>query len=139
MNAFVKMHSNCPPGESFEKPATSPEEWAAGRDTGTSSLTIYQAITGNRSHHRGLDIPYDPDDFGRCYRLLKLFPSWRKDLGKVVDVCPEWKPFVEAWDELTAMYEAAGWANRNVKSKGDGGEMYRRMTELREAGEKVHK
>jgi hypothetical protein len=77
-----------------------------------------------------LDIPYDPDDFGRCYRLLKLFPSWRAELPKVADVCPKWKPYVEAWDELTAMFEAAGWHDETKKPKGDGGRMYNRMKEL---------
>lgn len=132
MNAFVSIHSKCEPGKHFEKPAKSPEEWAAGRDTGTSSLTIYQAITGNPSHHRCLSIPYDPDDFGRCYRLLKLFPAWREQLPKVIEICPEWKPFVEAWDELTALFEAAGWHDRKQKPKGDDGKMYERMKQLRE-------
>src|ERR1017187_10180744 len=63
--AFVSIHSDYQPGKYVDKPAQSPEEWAIGRDTGTSSLTIYPAITGNTS--RRIDIPYDPDDFGRCY------------------------------------------------------------------------
>lgn len=130
MEAFVSMHSKCPPGKYVEKPAQSPEEWAIGRDAGISSLTIYQAITGNVSKDGRLDIPYDPDDFGRCYRLLKLFPAWREQLPKVIDICPKWRPFVEAWDELTAMYEAAGWANPNGREKSDGGKMYQRMKKL---------
>ena len=128
MKAFVSMHSKCPPGKFVEKPSTTPEEWAIGRDTGTSSMTIYSAITGRKVDR--LDIPYDPDDFGRCYRLLKLFPSWRAELPKVADVCPKWKPYVEAWDELTAMFEAAGWHDETKKPKGDGGRMYNRMKEL---------
>lgn len=106
--AFVRAHAHCKPGQYFEKPAHTPEQWKRGRDTGISSMTIYQAITGDRSDGSHFDIPYDPDDFGRCYRLLKLFPSWRPQLAKVIDICPEWKPFVEAWDELTQMFEAVG-------------------------------
>jgi len=139
MKAFAEHHEQCPPGQHHEKPAQSPEEWAAGRDTGTSSLTIYAAITGKKGRDRDFDIPYDPDDFGRCYRLLQLFPAWRKDLPKVIALCSEWKPFVEAWDELTQMYEGAGWHNYGPgKStegiKGDGGKMYTRMKQLQKAG-----
>lgn len=102
--AFVKAHKDCVPGQYFEKPAVTPEEWARGRDTGVSSLTIYAAITG-RDTNMPWNIPYDPSDFGRCYRLLKLFPSWRAQLHKVVGICQEWAPFVQHWDELTKIYE----------------------------------
>src|SRR5437879_1332313 len=51
MKAFANMHSKCPPGRYFEKPAKTPEEWACGRDAGTSSLTIYSAITAKPSPH----------------------------------------------------------------------------------------
>ena len=103
--AFVKAHSTCPKEKYFERPAKTPGEWAVGRDTGTSSLTIYSAITGKRLPDQDFDAPHDPDDFGRCYRLLKLFPAWRKDLGKTIEICPEWKPFVNAWDQLVELYE----------------------------------
>lgn len=103
--AFVKAHSLCPEGKYFEKPVTSPVEWAASRDTGTSSLTIYSAVTGLPSPRGRYDIPYVPHDFGRCYRLLKLFPAWRGDLAKTILLCKKWKPFVEHWDELTALFE----------------------------------
>lgn len=104
-DAFVKMHSRCEPGKYFPKPAQTPEEWAVGRDTGTSSLTIYHVMTGKPSHQGRYDIPYDPDDFGRCYRLLQLFPQWRERLPEVAKKFPEWRGLVGAWDELTALYE----------------------------------
>lgn len=105
MTAFAKAHSTCPEGEYHEKPATSLDEWVNGRDTGVSSATIYSAITGLPSPYQRFDVPHDPGDFGRCYRLIKLFPSWRKDLKKTVAICSEWQPFVTAWDELSALYE----------------------------------
>ncbi len=138
MAAFAKAHSSCVEGDYHPKPPMTPEEWAVSRDTGTSSKTIYSAITGRKIDRIG--IPYDPDDFGRCYRLLKLFPAWRKELDKVAVLCPRWKPFVEAWDELTALYEAAGWHEftpfngSTGNPKMDNGKMYKRMNELEEAG-----
>jgi len=138
MNAFVEMHSKCPPGNYVENPPMSPSEWAHGRDTGTSSLTIYSAITGKSSLHGRYDIPHDPDDFGRCYRLLQLFPAWRAQLYKAIELCPEWRPFVDAWDELTALFESAGWHDQSKKPKGDGGKMYKRMKELEKIAEESH-
>lgn len=123
-NAFVKMHSKCKPGTYFPKPALSPEEWAAGRDTGTSSLTIYHVMTGNPSHHHGYDTPSDPSDFGRCYRLLKLFPQWKPRMPEVAAKFPKWKRLVAEWDELEKMYEAA------ILPDGDGYAMFDRMKRM---------
>lgn len=89
-------------------------------DTGVSSRTIYAVMTmtgqadGAKAgsptglaalHKVGADIPYDADDFGRCYRLLKRHPAWVARLGEVADRFPEWKPLVESWAELTALWE----------------------------------
>ena len=129
IKAFVKIHGKCPAGQYVEKPPVTPDEWAMGRDTGTSSLTIYAAITGKRSPRNGynrFDIPHDPDDFGRCYRLLKLFPTWRTLLAKTISICPEWEPFVAAWDELTELYEL-----EVPNHKGSAPKLYARMKEIR--------
>lgn len=79
------------------------EGWIRNGDTGTSSETIWSVLSGHPV--RKTDIPYDPDDFGRCYRLLRVMPSWRARLGEVADVHSAWRPLVDAWDELTALYE----------------------------------
>lgn len=105
MKAFAEHHEKCEPGKYVEKPTKTPAEWADGRDTGTSSLTIYAAMTGMSNPHEYHAPPRDPSDFGRCYRLLKLFPSWRERLDSVSAICPEFKPFIENWDKLTQMYE----------------------------------
>ena len=57
--------------------------------------------------HGALDIPYDSDDFGRCYRLLKAVPEWRGRLSEVAAVLPKWAPLVERWDELEDLYETS--------------------------------
>ena len=83
-----------------------PIDWLLGGDTGTSSRTICAVMTGSKlSGPFGADVPHDPDDFGRCYRLLVLFPAWRARLQEVADAYPMWGPLVAAWDELTALYE----------------------------------
>lgn len=91
--------------------ATTPEQWLAGPDNGISSRTIYGALHSSGGYHRwpggevSTSVPLDPGDFGRCYRLLKLFPAWRARLPEVAAMHPEWRGLVEAWDELTALYE----------------------------------
>lgn len=80
-----------------------PIEWMMSGDTGISSKTICAVMTGCRNIG-GADLPHDPDDFGRCYRLLILFPEWRPHLQEVADIFPIWGPMVRAWDELTELY-----------------------------------
>lgn len=124
MDGFAKSHRYCKEGQAPRVVVTIPSDWLMGRDTGISSATIYAAITGARSPYSRLDVPYDPSDFGRCYRLLKLFPDWRTQLHKTITICKRWKPFVKAWDELTALYEEELF-------KGDTApKLYKRMREL---------
>lgn len=101
---FTKAHAHCKPGMSEEQ-VDSRLSWFHGRDTGTSSLTIYNVFTGTPTPHHGFSVPWDPADFGRCYRLLKLFPEWLPRLGEVADRFPKWRGLVDNWAELTALYE----------------------------------
>lgn len=85
-----------------------PAEWLLSDDTGTSSKTICAVMIGARievRHWYEHDIPHDAGDFGRCYRLLLLFPEWRQRLPEVAQRFPKWGPMVQAWQELTALYE----------------------------------
>src|SRR6516164_3966881 len=52
--------------------------WLEGVDTGISSETIWRTLTGETPSDT--DVPCDPSDFGRCYRLLKIMPEWRPRL-----------------------------------------------------------
>lgn len=104
-----------------------PNEWIVGRDTGTSSKTIWAVMTG--TPYNGMDVPYDPSDFGRCYRLLAHFPEWRERLHEVAEAMPEWGALVRQWDELTTLYE------REIKNPdGMAPDLYRRMKDLIEEG-----
>lgn len=83
--------------------------WLLGTDTGSSSLTIFSVLSAN---HAGAAMarcgwpstPLDPDDFGRCYRLLLAFPAWRERLSQVVTVYPEWGPLVREWNQIEALF-----------------------------------
>ena len=85
-----------------------PETWIVGRDTGISSRTIWAVMMHAvpRVHHPfDFNVPQDPADFGRCYRLLHYFPEWRKRLFEVGEKFPEWKPMIREWDILESIFE----------------------------------
>jgi hypothetical protein len=104
--------------------------WIVGEDTGISSRTIWAVMMGVRPERA--NVPIDPADFGRCYRLLKVAPEWRERLGEVAEAYPIWGPMVAAWDELEVMYEAAVATGKNVSPESR--RMYDRMRELRASG-----
>jgi hypothetical protein len=104
-----------------------PIDWLLNGETGVSSKTICAVMTGSVAHYN--DVPHDPSDFGRCYKLLALFPEWRARLHEVAEKFPMWGPMVEAWDELTALYE------EETKSKsGKAPKLYDRMQVLIDEG-----
>lgn len=104
-DAFVKVHARCKDTGRVEAPPADPMAWLAGRDTGVSSTTIWHAIMHRPLADEDASVPWDPDDFGRCYRLLKLFPHWREGLREVANRWPKWGPLVREWDRLTALFE----------------------------------
>ena len=85
-----------------------PVAWIASDDAGVSSMTIWGVMMNlpTRADRFFNSPPFDPSDFGRCYRLLKVMPSWRARLAEVSKKFPQWEPFVRSWDELTSLYEA---------------------------------
>lgn len=106
--AFEKEHRRCKLTE--RSPAStqgrSPAAWLLGGDTGTSSITICIVMSGLGDRTR-LGWPLDPDDFGRCYRLLTHFPAWRARMHEVAAAFPgtPWVAYVREWDRMTALYE----------------------------------
>ena len=75
-------------------------------DYGENSLTLLAV-------HCGMDkkkpsIPYDPSDFQRCVHLIKCLNLSLKQekelLHKTMKIYPIWKPFVENWGKLMALY-----------------------------------
>lgn len=79
--------------------------WNTRGERGTSSNTIFWAFDGGMLQSHGHDIPYDPADYRRCRLLLDLFPEWRATMHVVSDRLPYWKPFVDAWDQMDALYD----------------------------------
>jgi len=109
-----------------------PMEWVISGDSGISSRTIWAVMQGVSLEVMRPDIPYDPPDFGRCYRLLQIMPEWKGRLDEVAEKYPAWRPFVEHWEELEQMYEAC-LDERGRYQIGDASKaLYDRMKELRD-------
>jgi hypothetical protein len=71
--------------------------------------------------------PLDPDDFGRCYRLLKAVPGLRAHLPALATGHgAEWTGLVAVWDELERLYE-------EELPRGKAPKLYARMQAIRAA------
>lgn len=80
-------------------------DWIVGDDTGMSSKCIWGVMVGAgpdgfRSY------PLDPDDFGRCHRLLQAVPEWRARLSEMAAVSKQWAGLVADWDAIEAAFVA---------------------------------
>jgi hypothetical protein len=85
-------------------------EWLATGQQGTSSMTIFQRLTGYRLTSQEHP-PADPHDLGRCRRLLDQVPEFRTRLEELAPLSPVWARLVSEWDSLCALMdqEAPGW------------------------------
>lgn len=90
--------------------------WRNNGDVGLSSLTIWCHFM-NAKHPEAdkvewKDIPYDVDDFSRCYRLLEAVPEWKEKMqvSSLSEASNTWKVLVQRWPELTQLYEQKEYA-----------------------------
>lgn len=83
-------------------------EWVSSQDTGTSSKTMFKALSGQVYPGSYMspyeDIPHDADDFGRCYRLVLAVPEWKDRLNEVATAFPGWGPIIREWDRLVELF-----------------------------------
>lgn len=83
--------------------------WVTGGDTGVSSKAIWAVMMGvDPDPMWGWNYPHDPDDLGRCLRLLACVPEWRLRIDEMAAVSPPWAALVEHWDELEALWREEG-------------------------------
>ncbi len=100
-----------------------PEDWPSCGDTGTSARTIFAHMQGLRVEQIGDNVPHDPDDFGRCSRLL-LAPwasTWRARMGEMARY-PGWQKLAPQWEVFEALY-------REELTTGAGPKLYARLKE----------
>lgn len=87
-------------------------EWIGMRHVGVSSRTMWCALMGvardGDGSHSGFDVPYDWDDFSRCYDLVTYGEVTKEELQKVVEAFPYYKPIIDCWDDLVEAYLSPG-------------------------------
>ncbi len=74
--------------------------WLSSGDTGVSSHAIAAHMSGDDKPRLGWGYPSDPDDLGRCLRLLELFPEWKSRVGEMATRGPGWAGLAARWDEI---------------------------------------
>lgn len=86
-------------------------EWIATHHVGVSSKTMWTGLMGVSSKPQypfvSFDIPYDSDDFSRCYDLVKFCEvDPENDFPKILQCFPWFAPIIRNWRRLVEMYEA---------------------------------
>ena len=82
-------------------------EWIINGEVGVSSKTMWAAITGavtGGDKGGDYDVPRDDNDFRRCYEFVEACEIVSEELDRVKRVFPWYAPFIDAWDELVAMW-----------------------------------
>lgn len=87
-------------------------EWIGTRHVGVSSRTMWCALMGVGrgvcGFHGDFDVPYDWDDFSRCYDLVQYGEVTKEELQKVIEAFPYYKPIIDRWDDLVEAYLSPG-------------------------------
>ena len=106
--------------------------WLASDDTGTSSRYMAWALAPAaglsmlRHDSRHPDPwPHDPDDFGRCVRLLEAVPELRPHIPLLTDSRhgSAWNAIAAEWDTLEAWY-------REDLPTGKSARLFARLTDI---------
>lgn len=86
--------------------------WLDSDDTGSSSLFMAWILTagdvrywwGRKSPE--FAYPRDPDDLGRCIRLISAAPELAGKIHLMHDTGPHWSAVADNWQKWSEMYEA---------------------------------
>lgn len=109
--AFSSEHSHCVDRGRTERVPLTPAEWLSGRDVGVSAATICYAAFGLKSPFDREDVPHDAEDFGRCYRFVKLFgESARRGVEGLAMFQERWRGIAARWDQLCLRWESGNYA-----------------------------
>lgn len=90
--------------------------WLKLHDSGLSSCCLADKMCGLVPSG---NYPHDGDDFGRCERLLILYPAWRARLSEMSSVNAQWAALVERWDEIATAWRSDVdlWRTKGRKAK----------------------
>lgn len=107
--AFNNLHKDCkqtwtePEADQSKNVQEKAIWWMTNGELGMSSETMWNCFYGIKDYR--ICHPSDPDDFSRCWKLLKAVPEWKSELHKLKPLSEAWSNLVDNWDKLTEMYE----------------------------------
>lgn len=123
MESFVSLHADClsvwkaPEPDMSKNVLERAAWWTFHGEQGTSSNTMWSALASYGKmfgYEYCKDVlippssyrhPCDPDDFRRCYLLLKAVPEWKLEFHKLRALSPVWIKLVDNWSLLEKMLE----------------------------------
>ncbi len=87
-------------------------EWFESSDTGLSSMYMaYRMDDGTtRLPIQCYTFPYDPDDFGRCVRLVRAVGFSHK-VYMMTGTGKEWDYIVKNWAQMVSLYDKQAWSD----------------------------
>lgn len=86
------------------------EAWLNSDETGSSSLYMAWILSGGGFGHwwgrrqPEPNYPRDPDDFGRCLKMVEAVPEFKGIIYKMNDYGPEWMAVARHWDSWEKLY-----------------------------------
>jgi hypothetical protein len=81
-----------------------PEQWLGSDDVGPSSGYMLSVLIGASSEPDG-PIPSDPDELGRCIRMIKAC-KLSHEIPRLYSMGNRWRRIAENWERLCDMYQA---------------------------------
>lgn len=75
--------------------------WLASDDVRMSSKFMASVLSGQ--FHAEFAIPYDPEDLGRCLRMIQAAPELTPRIDEMRKHGPMWTAVADKWDRWTAM------------------------------------
>lgn len=79
--------------------------WLSSDDVGTSSKFMAWVLSYNQFRQPEFGYPRDPDDFGRCRRLVLAEPKFTHLTFELREHGPQWKAVAENWDRWVELYD----------------------------------
>lgn len=84
-------------------------DWLASDDVGMSSKFMASILTGQFSAE--FAIPHDPDDLGRCIRMIQAIPELKGTIHLMCSHGTMWTAVANNWERWSEMYQAERWEN----------------------------
>ena len=82
-------------------------DWLASDDVGMSSKFMASALSGQFKAE--FAYPRDPDDLGRCIRLIKAVPELKGLIHNMRSHGVMWTVVANNWERWSEMYEKEQW------------------------------